>query len=640
LVLHGAEASIGQSALAANLSGTATGERRLVSVLYADMAGYSRLLGLDDVGTLARLRALRSDIIDPAISEYAGRIVQTGGDSLLIVFDSIEGAVRCALQVQQQLPDCDKDQPPDRAIRFRMGIAIGDAIAEGTDLHGDGVIIAARLQAECPPGSICVSRAVRDHVHDRLDLAFDSLGPLNLKNVARPVEAYVLRPAASAGASGSARTLLAGNTIETLPLPDRPSIAVLAFTNMSGDAEQEYFADGISEDIITSLSQIRWLFVIARNSSFTYKGRAVDLKHVGRELGVRYVLEGSVRRAGDQLRITAQLIDAPTGAHAWAERYDRSLADVFAIQDEITTSVVNAIDSVLAATERQRVGRLPADRLSTWELYHRGMWHFYRLTADDRKLALSYLHQAEAADPGWATAHTGLAVCYMVGGWIFAPAERSSWIAQGIEHARLAINLNPRDAEAHTILGVGLGFSGHHESSIECSMRAAELNPTNAWIRAVLGGSFVYGGRPGEGLPHLEAAMRLSPLDPLRWIYSHIIATGYFFYGNYEASLNAGKSLIKMQPDIWFGYRHCCAALAELGQIDEARYYVDQLYSRFAMELTSWMGRWGEWREPDHARYKNTLAKAGLVLQDGVLARIDGGSVRNGNPQPYPDDKL
>ena len=252
------------------------GNRRLVAVVYADMVGYSRLIGLDDSGTLERLRALRSDVIDPAIGEHGGRIVQTGGDSLLIVFDSIDGAVRCAVKVQKLVPEHDERHAPDRAIRFRIGIDIGDAIAEGTDLHGDGVIVAARLQAECPPGGVCVSRAVRDQVHDRLDLAFEALGPLNLKNIARPVEAFVVRPAATVAKSVE-HTLVHG-TGEALPLPDKPSIAVLAFTNMSGDPEQEYFSDGIADDIITELSRSRSLFVIARNSSFTYKGRAVDIK--------------------------------------------------------------------------------------------------------------------------------------------------------------------------------------------------------------------------------------------------------------------------------------------------------------------------------------------------------------------------
>src|SRR4051794_11475380 len=277
------------------LSGTSLGERKLVAVLYADMVGYSRLIGMDDAGTLARLKRLRTDVIDPAIAEHRGRIVQTGGDSLLVVFDSIDGAVRCAVKVQQQVPIHDESPSPDHTIRFRIGIDIGDAIADGTDLHGNGVIIAARLQIECPSGCICISRAVRDHAHDRLDLTFQPLGLLNLKNVARPVDAFLLRPAA---VPPSVEHTLAHGAGEALPLPDKPSIAVLAFTNMSGDVEQEYFSDGIAADIITELSRIRWLNLIARNSSFAYKGNAIDVKRIGRELRVRYVMEGSVRRSG------------------------------------------------------------------------------------------------------------------------------------------------------------------------------------------------------------------------------------------------------------------------------------------------------------------------------------------------------
>ena len=289
--------------------------RKLVAVLYADMVGYSRLIGLDDAGTLGRLRTLRREVIDPAISEHSGRIVQTGGDSLLIVFDSIDGAVRCAVKVQQQILIHDCDQLPERSIRFRIGINLGDAIADGTDLHGDAVNVVARLQAECPPGGICVSRSVRDHVHGRLHLAFEELGSLNLKNISRPVEAFVVRLDATQNMATSVKRPPVHNTSEALPLPDKPSIAVLAFTNMSGDPEQEYFSDGMVEEIITALSRVRWLFVIARNSSFIYKAQAVDVQRVGRELGVRYVLEGSVRKGGNLVRITAQLIDALSGAH-------------------------------------------------------------------------------------------------------------------------------------------------------------------------------------------------------------------------------------------------------------------------------------------------------------------------------------
>jgi adenylate cyclase len=302
--------------------GRPPGRSKLIAVLYADMVGYSRLIGLDDAGTVDRLRTLRREVIDPSVDEHGGKIVQTGGDSLLIVFDSIDGAVRCAVKIQQQVPMQDSDQPADRTIRFRVGINLGDAIADGTDLHGDAVNVAARLQAECPPGGICVTRAVRDHVRDRLDLAFEELGSLNLKNIARPVEAFVMRVDRAATPPKSAGPLARADVLSP---PDKASIAVLAFTNMSRDLDQEYFSDGIADDIITELSRSRSLFVIARNSSFTYKGRAVDVKQVARELGVRYVVEGSVRRSGSCIRVTAQLIDAETGNNMWAERYDRAL---------------------------------------------------------------------------------------------------------------------------------------------------------------------------------------------------------------------------------------------------------------------------------------------------------------------------
>jgi adenylate cyclase len=302
---------------------TSLGGRKLIAVVYVDMVGYSRLIGSDDVGTLERLRTLRRELIDPAIREHGGRIVKTAGDSLLIVFDSIDGAVRCAITVQQQVPDYDGDQSADRHMRFRVGINIGDVIADGTDVHGDGVNVAARLQAQCPPGGVCVSRAVRDHAGDRLGLRFEELGALTLKNIARPVEAFILKLRDERSTSDDPSGFAGGTGL--IPPPDKPSIAILPFTNMSDEPDQEYFSDGIAEDIITELSRTRSLLVIARNSSFSYQGRSVDVRQVARELGVRYVHEGSVRRSGARVRVTAQLIDAETGNHLWAERYDRDL---------------------------------------------------------------------------------------------------------------------------------------------------------------------------------------------------------------------------------------------------------------------------------------------------------------------------
>jgi adenylate cyclase len=348
-----------------------------MAVVYADMVGYSRLIGLDDAGTLVRLRSLRSSLIDPTISHHGGRIVQTGGDSLLIAFDSIDGAVRCAMHIQRRVPEHDMDQPPDRVIRFRVGINIGDAIADGTDLHGEAVNVAARLQTECPPGAICVTRAVRDHMHGRVDTVFEALGSLNLRNISQSVEAFVLWPDAGATTPKAVERSLVLGTGEALPLPDKPSIAVLAFTNMGGDPEQEFFSDGIAKDIITELSRSRSLFVIARNSSFTYKGHPVDVRQVGRELGVRYVLEGSVRRSGSRVRVVAQLIEAETGNHVWAERYDRDVSEIFGVQDEVTAAIISAILPALSDTEQQgfaettgtsqRLGGLPARSLAHGE---------------------------------------------------------------------------------------------------------------------------------------------------------------------------------------------------------------------------------------------------------------------------------
>src|SRR5271166_492440 len=375
--------------------------RKLIAVLYADMVGYSRLIGLDDVGTLERLRTLRGALIDPAIDEHGGWVVQTAGDSLLVVFDSIDGAVRCAVKMQHQIPIHDADQPPDRAIRFRIGINLGDAIADGTDLHGDAVNVAARLQAECPPGGICVTRAVRDHVQGRLGFAFEALGPLDLKNISRPVEAFVVKPDAAEPKPAKGH--------DAVPLPDRPSIAVLPFQNMSGDPEQEYFADGIVEEIITGLSRIQSFHVIARNSSFAYKGKSPDVRQVGKDLGARYVLEGSVRKAAGRVRITGQLIDATSGAHVWADRFEGDLTDTFQLQDQVTVSVVGAIGPKIRMAEIERALRKPTENLEAYDLLLRGRWTYDHGGQDGFEEAARLYRSAIALDPNYAIAYGLLA---------------------------------------------------------------------------------------------------------------------------------------------------------------------------------------------------------------------------------------
>ena len=352
-----------------------TEQRRLAAIVSADVAGYSRLMGQDESGTLAALKALRQEVIDPAITRHGGRIVKTTGDGLLLEFPSVVNAVRCAVEVQAAMADRTAGIAEDRCIAFRLGINIGDIIVEGDDIFGDGVNVAARLQEIAPPGGICISSRVHEDVRDRLDTVFDDGGTQTLKNIARPVQVWRWQPGRTAPSQPTPPPT-------ALPLPDKPSIAVLPFQNMSGDPEQEYFADGMVEDIITALSRFKSLFVIARNSSFTYKGKAVDIRQVGRELGVRYVLEGSVRKAANRLRISGQLIDASTGGHLWADHFDGVLEDVFELQDRVTSSVVGAIAPKLEQAETERAMRKPTESLDAYDCFLRAMAHYHLFTKD------------------------------------------------------------------------------------------------------------------------------------------------------------------------------------------------------------------------------------------------------------------
>ncbi len=360
-------------------------QRRLAAILAADVAGYSRLMGADEEGTLACLKAIRRELSDPKVKEHRGRIVKTTGDGLLIEFASVVDAVRCAVEVQRAMAERNTDVPPDRRIELRMGINLGDIIKDGRDIYGDGVNVAARLEGLAEPGGICVSRVVRDQVRDRLAFAFEDMGEQQVKNIARPVRVHRIKLFEEEGSPAVRPSHQA--TATPLAVPDKPSVAVLPFTNMSGDPEQEYLADGIAEDVITALSRYPSLFVIARNSCFTYKGRAVDVKQVGRDLGVRYVLEGSVRKAGNRIRVTAQLVEAQTGNHVWAERYDRDLVDIFAVQDEITEAATIAVAPAVADAERQRAMRKAPESLDVWAAYQRGLWHLSKATPDDDAIA-------------------------------------------------------------------------------------------------------------------------------------------------------------------------------------------------------------------------------------------------------------
>src|SRR5215471_16037696 len=390
--------------MAGNMSQT----RRLAAILAADVAGYSRLMGQDEEGTLAALKAIRREVADPKIKEHHGRIVKTTGDGLLLEFASVVDAVRCAVEVQREMAERNADVPPDRRLELRMGINLGDIIKDGRDIYGDGVNVAARLEALAEPGGICVSRMVRDQVRDKLDVAFEDMGEQQVKNIARPVRVHRVLLSTQPGPS---KPLVGTATEPSLPLPDKPSIAVLPFQNMTGDAEQDYFVDGIVEEITTAISRLPWLFVIARNSSFTYKGRSADVKQVGRELGVRYVLEGSVRKAGNRVRITGQLIDTPTGAHIWADRFDGALDDIFELQDQVASSVVGAIEPRLRLSEIQRADRKPTESLDAYDLFLRALAQAHQYTDKTIHEAISLLQRALAIDSSYAPAAALIGPC-------------------------------------------------------------------------------------------------------------------------------------------------------------------------------------------------------------------------------------
>jgi adenylate cyclase len=586
--------------------------RKLIAVLYADVVGYSRLIGLDDAGTLERLRRLRAGVIDPAIEEHGGRIVQTGGDSLLVAFDSIDGAVRCAVTVQRQVPVHDNDYPPDRAIRFRVGINIGDAIPDGTDLHGDAVNVAARLQAECPPGGICVSRSVRDHMHGRLGLEFEELGPLNLKNIARPVESFLVRSSAAASRPESAERSLVHGTGEALPLPDKPSVAVLPFTNMSGDPEQEYFSDGIAEDIITELSRSRSLFVIARNSSFTFRGRSTSVKQVARDLGVRYVVEGSVRRSGNRIRVVAQLIDAETDNHIWAERYDRPLEDVFAVQDEITTAVVTSIVPAVADAELRRILRKPPESLGAWEAYQRGLWHLEKCNATDVGTAQHLFERAIALDAGFVSAHVALATVFVFHIRVSGALDLGEGTRLLGQHAREAVAIDPSDPEAQALLAWWRAVLGRGEEAVEGLAPALAQNPNSAWANGVYGFILVSLGHRSDGRAALLRAMRLNPRDPSAGLFPGWIATSYYYDGDYNRAVTTAKTVIERYPDYGITYRWLAAALGQLGRSDEAREALKRAVEvspkSFDLHVSS---RVPLFRPEDHEHMLEGLRKAG-----------------------------
>jgi adenylate cyclase len=547
--------------------------RKLAAILAADVVGFSRLTGTDEDRTLARLRALRSDLIDPTISVHNGRVVKRTGDGALVEFRSVVDAVRCAIEVQNAMVERNAGLPPERRIEFRVGIHLGDVVEESDgDLMGDGVNIAARLEGVAEPGTICLSEDAYRQVRSRLDLAISDLGETRLKNIAEPMRVYSLQVGIAAQPKASAQPAAAvpEQPAMALALPDRPSIAVLPFTNMSGDADQDYFADGMVEDIITGLARIKWLFVIARNSSFAYKGKSMDVKQTARELGVRYLLEGSVRKASGRVRVTGQVIEAETGRHIWAERYDRTLDDVFAIQDELTMSVVAAIEPSLRQAEIERVKRKRPDSLDAYDLVLRAIPLVYPAMPESAAQALVLLESALEIEPGYALAHGFAAWCHEI---LFARGGggEASRVGAG-RHAQAAIAHGRDDAIALSLGGFAMGMVMHDRDAARQAFEAAlALSPSCALT--YIFGSIVrcLNGEADQAIEWGERALRLSPFDPMRYGPLFSIAMGRIQRGEYEAAAEASQKASQANPYWSTAHFLLAATHAKLGRLDAAR---------------------------------------------------------------------
>ena len=529
-------------------------KRKLAAILSADVKGYSRLMGQNEVATLNTLSAY-FQIMTTLVQKHQGKVLNIAGDNLLADFESVVDAVQCGVEIQKELRSKNAELAENRRVEFRIGINLGDVIREGDSIYGDGVNIAERVQSLAEGGGICISGTAYDQVENKLGLGYKYLGEQAVKNIAKPVRVYRV-----ATATPAAHFMTA----------DKPSIAVLPFVNMSGDPEQEYFTDGITEDIITALSRLRWFFVIARNSTFSYKGKPVDVKQIGRELGVRYILEGSIRKIGNRVRITAQLINATTGAHLWAERYDRDLNDIFALQDEITQSVTAAIEPKLVEAESVHFqGRSPED-LDAWDLVMRAVASFWRMTASESEAAIDMLRLAVQRYPNYAPAQSMLSFALLVSdlvGW--APAGKPYQLAAELAHR--AAELDDNDPWAHLALGY-LAFTARQtDDAVREFQRALDLNPNFATAYGYLGWAVVFDGRHEEAIEYFQQAFRMSPHDPLIAFFYAGMCAAHYFARRFDEAVEWGRKTIQQRPGFIAGHRILCASLAQAGRTEELR---------------------------------------------------------------------
>ena len=568
-------------------------ERRLAAILAADVAGYSRLMSVDEEGTHERLKAHLRELVDPKIEEYRGRVVKNTGDGLLAEFSSAVNAVRCAAEIQCVMTDRNAGIAEDKHIRFRIGVNLGDVIVEPEDIFGDDVNIASRLEALAEPGGICISRAVRDRIGERLPYSFEDIGEQSVKNIARPVHVYRIR------LEGEAKARPTG-TLDTVPkpplcLPDKPSIAVLPFQNMSGDPEQDYFADGMVEEIITALSRIRWLFVIARNSSFTYKGQAVDVKQVGRELGVCYVLEGSVRKTRNRVRISAQLIDALSGAHLWADRFEGSLEAVFQLQDNVALSVAGVIEPALLAAETVCAATRLTTDLTAYDLYSRA--YATHLSAGPQSgEALRLLEQAIERDPHYGPALALAAVCrgrlYLHGRSEDPEADRRKAAA----FARRALQVAREDPAILANAAYALAFLGEDIGAMMALVdRALALNPSFARGWYISRALRLLAGQLDIAIEHAENSLRLSPRERVGWAH-YVIGAAHFFSRRFEEAVQKFLFAIQEDPSATSSYRILAACYAHMGRMEEAR----EVIARLRAVTPSVMPNVSLLRNPDH----------------------------------------
>ena len=628
-------------------------ERRLAAILAADVVGYSRLMGEDEAGTLMALKAHREKLIDPKVVEHKGRIVKTTGDGMLVEFPSVVEAVLCAVEIQKGMSERNAEVPEDRKMLYRIGINIGDVIIEGDDIYGDGVNVAARLEGLAEPGGICVRRVVRNQVRDKLSVGFQDMGEIEVKNIARPIRVFRVlpegvtpKPASRLGVGRPARGWRIGSAVVALliigggigfwlkpwapgldlasvegaapPLPDKPSIAVLPFVNISDDPEQEYFADGMTDDLITDLSKISGLFVIARNTVFTYKGRAVNVQEVGRDLGVRYVLEGSVRRAGDRVRVNAQLIDAATGYHLWAERYDRDYTNVFAVQDEVIGRIVSALKVKLTSAEQTQLARLPTENLKAYDNYLRAEQHYYSGDPSRLRKSLIAYEEAIALDPEFAGAYAGYARA-AVDVWRFnyiqfMPSALARKTAK--DAANKALELNAGIPTAHSVLALMRMVEGEHASAIEAARRAVYLDPNNSDAYVNLTVVLGYAGQHTEALEAITTALRLNPKPP-RYLQSYY-GWSLFMNRQYERAIEVLEP-IREEAGGMFGFgdspgETLAMAYAMLGRQKEARAQIDGLLEQDPFSSLAYHRlHYQHYKRPEDLEFRlDALRRAGL----------------------------